>query len=50
MPRPPKGVLRRAVYNPNARAAKNYSIAEDLAQAPCAHVRNGSPSKLPTTA
>ena len=33
---PPKGVLRRSSYNPNARAAQHYSIIEDLAQAPCA--------------
>ena len=33
---PPKGVLRRSSYNPNARAAQHYSIVEDLAQAPCA--------------
>lgn len=30
---PPKGVLRRSSYNPNARAAQHYSIMEDLAQA-----------------
>ena len=34
--RPPKGVLKRSTHNPNARAAQNYSIVEDLAQAPCA--------------
>ena len=35
--RPPsKGVLRRSSYNPNDRAAQNYSIVEDLAQAPSA--------------
>lgn len=33
---PPKGVLRRSSYNPNARAAQHYSIVEDLAQAPSA--------------
>ena len=35
MPRPPKGVLSKSKHNPNARAAQNYSIVEDLAQAPC---------------
>ena len=33
---PSKGVLRRSSYNPNARAAQNYNIVEDLAQAPSA--------------
>ena len=33
---PPKGVLRKSSYNPNARAAQHYSIVEDLAQAPSA--------------
>ena len=33
---PPKGVLRRSSYNPNAHAAQHYSIVEDLAQAPSA--------------
>jgi len=33
---PPKGVLRKSSYNPNARAAQHYSIVEDLAQAPLA--------------
>ena len=28
---PPKGVLRRSSYNPNARAAQHYNIVEDLA-------------------
>jgi hypothetical protein len=32
---PPKGVLRRSMHNPNAQATHNYSIVEDLAQAPC---------------
>jgi len=30
---PPKATIRKAVFNPNARAAQNYNIAEDLAQA-----------------
>ena len=34
--RPPKASIKRATYNPNARAAQNYSVVEDLAQAPCA--------------
>jgi hypothetical protein len=34
--RPPKGVLKRSTHNPNAWVAQNYSIVEDLAQAPCA--------------
>jgi hypothetical protein len=32
----PKGVLKRSTHNPNARAANNYSIVEDLGQTPCA--------------
>ena len=36
MPRPPKWVLSKSKHNPKARASQNYSIAEDLAQAPCA--------------
>ena len=36
MLRPPKASIKRATHNPNARAAQNYSIIEDLAQAPCA--------------
>jgi hypothetical protein len=31
---PPKGVVRKSAFNPHARAAQNYSIVEDLAQAP----------------
>ena len=34
--RPPKASIRRATHNPNARAAQNYNVVEDLAQAPCA--------------
>jgi hypothetical protein len=32
--RPPKGVVRKSNFNQHARAAQNYSIVEDLAQAP----------------
>jgi hypothetical protein len=32
--RPPKGVVKKSTFNPHARAAQNYSIVEDLAQAP----------------
>jgi hypothetical protein len=35
-PRIPKGVLKHSTQNPNARATQNYSIVEDLGQAPCA--------------
>jgi hypothetical protein len=35
-PRIPKGVLKFSTHNPNARAAQNYSIIEDLGQTPCA--------------
>jgi hypothetical protein len=33
---PPKGIVRKSSFNPHARAAQNYSIVEDLAQAPSA--------------
>jgi hypothetical protein len=33
---PPKGVVKKSAFNPHARAAQNYSIVEDLAQAPSA--------------
>lgn len=36
IPQIPKGSAKRATINPNARAAQNYSIVEDLAQSPCA--------------
>jgi hypothetical protein len=36
MTRIPKGAFKKASHNPNARAAQNYSIVEDLAQTPCA--------------
>ena len=32
----PKGVLKCSRHNPNARAAQNHSIVEDLGQTPCA--------------
>ena len=32
----PKGVLKKTLHNPNARAASNYSVVEDLAQTLCA--------------
>ena len=32
----PKASTKRPTINPNARAAQNYSIVEDLAQSPCA--------------
>ena len=36
MPKIPKGVFKKTLHNPNARAASNYSVVEDLAQTPCA--------------
>ena len=36
MPKIPKGVFKKTLHNPNARAASNYSMVEDLAQTPCA--------------
>jgi hypothetical protein len=33
--RPPKSTIRKATFNPSSRAAQNYNIVEDLAQAPC---------------
>ena len=36
IPRMPKAYTKRTTINPNARAAQNYSIVEDLAQSPCA--------------
>lgn len=33
---PPKGAMKITIHNPNVRAAQNYIIVEDLAQAPCA--------------
>ena len=34
--RPPKASIKQAMHNPSAQATQNYSIVEDLAQAPCA--------------
>jgi hypothetical protein len=36
MTRIPKGTFKIASYNPNARAAQNYYVVEDLSQTPCA--------------
>jgi hypothetical protein len=33
---PPKGVVRKFVFNPHAHVVQNYNIVEDLAQAPSA--------------
>jgi hypothetical protein len=33
---PPKGVAHKSPFNPHARDAKNYSIVEDIGQAPSA--------------
>jgi hypothetical protein len=32
----PKGAFKKDSHNPNARAAQNYSVVEDLSQTPCA--------------
>jgi hypothetical protein len=32
----PKGAFNKYSHNPNARAAQNYSVVEDLSQTPCA--------------
>jgi hypothetical protein len=31
----PKGAFKKSSHNPNARAAHNYSVVEDLSQTPC---------------
>jgi hypothetical protein len=36
MTRIPKGAFKKDAHNPNARAAQNYSVVEDLSQTPCA--------------
>jgi hypothetical protein len=36
MTRIPKGAFKCASHNPNARAAQNYFVVEDLSQTPCA--------------
>jgi hypothetical protein len=33
---PPKSTIQKSTFNPSSRAAQNYNIVEDLAQAPCA--------------
>jgi hypothetical protein len=33
---PPKSTIRKSTFNPSSRAAQNYNIVEDLAQALCA--------------
>jgi hypothetical protein len=33
---PPKSTIRNSTFNPSSRAAQNYNIVEDLAQALCA--------------
>jgi hypothetical protein len=35
MTRIPKGTFKKSSHNPNARAAQNYSLVEDLSQTPC---------------
>jgi hypothetical protein len=35
MTRIPKGAFKKDSHNPNARAAQNYSMVEDLSQTPC---------------
>ena len=35
-PHIPKGVLKHSGNNPNARAAQNYYVVEDLGHTPCA--------------
>jgi hypothetical protein len=35
MTRIPKGAFKKDSHNPNARAAQNYSVVEDLSQTPC---------------
>jgi hypothetical protein len=32
----PKGAFKKSSHNPNARAAHNYSVVEDLSKTPCA--------------
>jgi hypothetical protein len=47
MTRIPKGTFKKSSHNPNARAAQNYSMVEDLSQTPCAMSYFGGPPKLP---
>ena len=35
MPKIPKGVFKKTLHNPNARAAANYSLVEYLSQTHC---------------
>ena len=35
-PHIPKGVLKHLGHNPNAQAAQNYSVVDDLGHSPCA--------------
>ena len=35
MPKITKGVFKKTLHNPNARAVAKYSVFEDLAQIPC---------------
>ena len=35
MPKIPKGVFKKALHNPNARATSNYFVVEYLSQTPC---------------
>ena len=34
MIKPQKGLIHKSTYNPQARAAQNYNVVEDLAQSP----------------
>ena len=36
MPKIPKGVFKKILHNPNARATTNYYVVEYLVQNPCA--------------
>ena len=36
MPKIPKGVFKKTLHNPNARASSKYFVVEDLAETPCA--------------
>ena len=35
IPKIPKGVFKKTLHNPNARAAANYSVVEYFLQTPC---------------
>lgn len=47
MPHIPKGVLTRSTHNPNSQEAQNYSIVEDIFQAPCTKSQLEVPLYLP---